>query len=98
MLVRIVKLSIDDKHIAQFKANFEASKEDIRHFEGCQFLELYQEKHNQNLFFTYSYWNSEHDLNNYRYSDLFQGIWAKTKPMFNAKPEAWSVNKLASLK
>jgi len=97
MLVRIVKLSISNDNIEQFKANFEASKEAIRGFKGCQFLELYQEKHNKNLFFTYSYWISEEDLNNYRNSDLFKGIWAKTKPMFNAKPEAWSVNKLHSL-
>ena len=79
MLVRIVKLSIEDSQIAQFKANFEASKNDIRNFEGCQFLELYQEKHNKNLFFTYSYWNSEDDLNNYRHSELFQGVWAQDK-------------------
>ena len=97
MLVRIVKLSIEDSHIALFKANFEVSKQDIRNFEGCQFLELYQEKNNKNLFFTYSYWQSEDHLNSYRHSDLFQGIWAKTKPMFNAKPEAWSVDKLSSL-
>jgi heme-degrading monooxygenase HmoA len=98
MLVRIVKLGIDTKHIKAFLTNFESSKKSIRGFEGCQFLELYQEQDNKNVFFTYSYWNSETDLNNYRHSDLFQGIWAKTKPMFNAKPEAWSVNKLHSLK
>lgn len=97
MLVRIVKLGIDTKHIDAFLANFETSKENIRGFEGCQFLELYQEKDNKNVFFTYSYWNSETDLNNYRHSNLFKGIWAKTKPMFNAKPEAWSVDKLHSL-
>ncbi len=98
MLTRIVKLGIDTKHIEAFLVNFEASKEKIRGFTGCQFLELYQEKDNKNVFFTYSYWNSETDLNNYRHSDLFKGIWAKTKPMFNAKPEAWSVNKLHTLK
>ena len=48
-------------------------------------------------FFTYSYWVNEDALNNYKYSELFQGIWAVTKPMFNAKPEAWSVDKLESL-
>jgi len=97
MLVRIVKLGIDTKHIDAFLANFEASKEKIRGFNGCNFLELYQEKDNKNVFFTYSYWDSKKALNNYRHSDLFQGIWAKTKPMFNTKPEAWSVDKLHSL-
>ncbi|PSG89444.1 putative quinol monooxygenase [Aurantibacter aestuarii] len=97
MLVRIVKLSIEDQFIEAFLNNFENNKQKIRGFEGCQFLELYQEQHTKNVFFTYSYWDDEAALYTYRNSDLFRGIWAKTKPMFNAKPEAWSVNKLHSL-
>ena len=97
MLIRIVKLSLSEHHIPQFLENFEQKKQQIRHFEGCQFLELYQDKHNKNVFFTYSYWVNETALNNYRHSNLFKGIWAVTKPMFNAKPEAWSVDRLESL-
>ncbi len=97
MLVRIVKLSIQDNHINTFKNNFNNQKLHIRNFKGCQFLELYNDKHNKNIFFTYSYWEDETALNNYRNSELFKSIWAITKPMFNAKPEAWSVDKLASL-
>ncbi|WGD34287.1 antibiotic biosynthesis monooxygenase [Olleya sp. YS] len=97
MLVRIVKLSFEDAHIDTFLANFETVKHKIRGFEGNQLLELYRDKHNSNVFFTYSYWNDESDLENYRNSDLFKSIWAKTKPLFNAKPEAWSVDKMVSL-
>ena len=98
MLVRIVKLSLEERHIEMFLHNFEQQKENIRNFKGCQFLELYQDKHAKNVFFTYSYWENEDALNGYRNSELFKGIWAVTKPMFNAKPEAWSVDKLATLK
>ncbi|MBD3863843.1 MAG: heme-degrading monooxygenase HmoA [Olleya marilimosa] len=98
MFVRIVKLSFAEENIATFLANFETVKFKIRNFKGNQLLELYQDKTNPNVFFTYSYWDNESDLENYRNSDLFKGVWAKTKPLFNAKPEAWSVDKLASLK
>ena len=98
MLTRIVKLSLQEKYITDFLRNFENQKLNIRNFKGCRFLELYRDKHNTNVFFTYSYWDDEIALNNYRHSKLFEGIWAKTKPMFNAKPEAWSVDKLESLK
>jgi heme-degrading monooxygenase HmoA len=98
MFVRIVKLSLEPSRIEEFVSNFESQKDKIRAFEGCEFLELYRDKHNTNIFFTYSYWQTETDLENYRHSDLFKGIWAKTKPMFNDKPEAWSVDKLATLK
>ena len=97
MFVRIVKMSFEPSKIEEFLANFEEKKAHIRAFDGCEFLELYRDKHNTNVFFTYSYWQSEADLELYRHSNLFKGVWAKTKPLFNAKPEAWSVDKLASL-
>ena len=97
MLVRIVKMSFEPSKIEEFLANFEIVKTKIRNFEGCNFLELYRDQNNTSIFFTYSYWDSDEDLNNYRHSELFKGVWNKTKPLFNAKPEAWSVDKLASL-
>ena len=87
MFVRIVKMSFAEENIIPFLDNFETVKQKIRNFEGCQFLELYRDKHNTNIFFTNIYWNTEDDLNNYRDSDLFQSVWTKTKQMFNAKPE-----------
>lgn len=97
MLVRIVKMSFHEDKIPDFLANFELMKDKIRNAPGNRFLELYQDKHNKNIFFTYSYWESETDLNNYRDSELFDGVWTFTKKLFNAKPEAWSVDKLVSL-
>lgn len=97
MFVRIVKLSFIEAHIDTFLANFETVKDKIRAFDGNQLLELYRDKHNSNVFFTYSYWNDESDLEKYRNSELFKSVWAKTKPLFNAKPEAWSVDKVAVL-
>jgi heme-degrading monooxygenase HmoA len=97
MLVRIVKMSFNKEHVDTFLDNFHLNKGLIRNFEGCQFLELYRDNNDTNVFFTYSYWNSEDDLANYRQSDLFKAVWSKTKPLFNAKPEAWSVDKVLSL-
>ena len=98
MFVRIVKMSFDPLKIDEFLANFDAKKQYIRSFNGCEFLELYRDKENPNVFFTYSYWKSEADLDNYRHSELFKNVWAQTKVLFNGKPEAWSVDKLVSLK
>lgn len=91
--VRIVKMEFQEEKINDFLTNFNAVKEKIRNTKGCRLLELYQDKNKSNIFFTYSYWSEEQDLENYRNSDLFKSVWAKTKPLFNAKPEAWSVDK-----
>ena len=97
MLVRIVKLSFHQENIPAFLENFELVKNQIRNFPGNRLLELYQDKTNASIFFTYSYWDSEEDLENYRKSELFTEVWDFTKKLFNDKPEAWSVDKLASL-
>ncbi|WP_299678855.1 antibiotic biosynthesis monooxygenase family protein [uncultured Dokdonia sp.] len=98
MLVRIVKLSFRESEIPLFLANFEQVKDSIRAFPGCQFLELYRDQNDTSIFFTYSYWDTAEALEDYRHSELFKGVWATTKPLFSDKPEAWSVDKLASLK
>ena len=97
MFVRIVKMSFEPSKIEEFLAHFDTNKVQIRNFEGCQFLELYRDKHQTNVFFTYSFWNKEEDLEQYRQSDLFKTVWSQSKPLFNAKPEAWTVEKVASL-
>ena len=98
MFVRIVKMSFDETKIEYFLNNFNQNKKMIRNFEGCSFLELYRDKKKENVFFSYSYWNTEEDLNNYRNSEFFKSVWSKTKVLFNEKPQAWSVDKIVSLK
>ena len=97
MLVRIVKLSFHQDKIPAFLENFELVKNQIRNFPGNRLLELYQDKTNASIFFTYSYWDSEEDLENYRKSELFTEVWDFTKKLFNDKPEALSVDKLDRL-
>jgi heme-degrading monooxygenase HmoA len=86
----------EDKIVA-FLANFETVKHHIRSFEGNQFLELYQDKNDPRIFFTYSYWENEAALEKYRNSILFYEVWSYTKALFSDKPEAWSVDRLVTL-
>jgi heme-degrading monooxygenase HmoA len=97
MLVRIVKLTFQEDKIAAFLENFNEIKHQIRSFEGNEFLELYQDKQDTRIFFTYSYWKDENALEKYRKSALFNEVWSYTKTLFADKPEAWSVDKLATL-
>lgn len=97
MFVRIVKMRFQEDKITAFLENFEQVKHHIRHVEGNQLLELYQDKQDNCTFFTYSYWNNEENLENYRNSELFKEVWAFTKALFSDKPEAWSVEKVVSL-
>lgn len=92
MIVRIVQMTFRPEEVENFQALFRERKERIRHFEGCTHLELWQDAHNPNIFFTYSNWESETYLDHYRFSDFFKDTWSKTKALFAEKPNAWSVN------
>lgn len=97
MFTRIVKMEIKKEELLSFLANFEKIKEEIRAFKGCSYLELYQDKNNLDTFFTYSRWEDETDLENYRTSDFFKNVWTTTKPMFRSKTQVWSVDTLHHL-
>lgn len=97
MLIRIVKLTFKAENIPSFEALFEETKDTIRNFEGCLFLELYQDKKHPNIFFTYSKWKEDMYLDAYRNSEFFKSIWGRTKALFQDRPEAWSVTNKVSL-
>ena len=97
MIKRVVKLIFKEEEIENFENLFQERKEKIRAFEGCMHLELWQNKNNPKEFFTYSFWESEAHLNQYRHSDYFEETWTITKAMFDGKPMAWTVNGLEYL-
>ena len=90
MIVRVVKMHFRTEEIDTFKSLFEEIKLKIRSFPGVQHLECIQDVKNPEIFFTYSHWESEKDLENYRHSELFKSTWAKTKILFQERAQAWS--------
>jgi quinol monooxygenase YgiN len=98
MINRIVCMSFDPSKTAEFVKIFNESKELIAASQGCLSLSLMQDTNDLNVFFTFSKWESENDLNAYRKSDVFVSIWRRTKVLFNERPMAWSVNTLQDVK
>ena len=90
-------MSFEPTKVDEFLKVFHASKEKIRNFPGCNHLELLNDINSPNIFFTYSFWDKPDSLENYRNSELFQGVWGKTKVLFNDKPQAWSVEQKVKL-
>lgn len=97
MIIRIVKMTFKEDEVASFQLLFEERKLLIRNFEGCTHLELWQDKTHPQIFFTYSWWDSEEHLNAYRRSHFFDDTWSLTKKKFAGKPEAWTVEAIHSI-
>ena len=96
-MIRIVKMTFKEEHVADFNALFEARKDRIRHFPGCTYLELWKDQKDPTVYYTYSIWQDESNLEEYRVSDLFQDTWSTVKQWFREKPHAFSASKLMSI-
>ncbi len=94
MIIRLVKMTFEQKHVNDFLKLFSEYKERIAGFEGCTHLELLQDKNNPVVFFTYSKWEDGSFLDKYRKSDLFIRVWGQTKKLFAEKAEAWTVEEV----
>lgn len=92
MITRIVKLEFQEDKTEEFLAFFETIKHVVNEFPGCYGMKLYQDIDRPNIVMTYSHWDSQDSLNNYRDSNEFGQIWPKIKPWFADRPMAWSVS------
>ncbi len=91
MIRRIVKMSFRSECLAEFKELFHEVKPRILSQNGCHQVDLLIDIHHPTTMFTFSQWDSEDHLNQYRNTDLFLQTWRRTKVMFSEKAEAWSV-------
>lgn len=94
MILRIVKMKFKAENCAEFQALFNKYHSQIAGFRNCISVELLRDINDPTIFFTYSKWENESDLNNYRESELFKSVWSQTKALFEEKAEAWSVEKI----
>lgn len=89
-LIRIVRMTFHQDKVEDFVEIFNESKNKIRAYPGCLELQLHQDLHEKNVFITYSRWEDEQALLNYRTSELFGMVWPLTKALFKKPAFAFS--------
>lgn len=94
MIVRLVRMGFHEDGAKKFQEIFSSYSDQIAQAEGCSFLELWRDSNESNVFFTHSHWNDESDLEKYRKSELFKEVWGQVKPLFDQKPQAWTVHSI----
>jgi quinol monooxygenase YgiN len=90
MLVRLVRMTFRPDALDAFLDHFDRAAPQIRTFDGCAHLELWQDARFPNVCTTHSHWRDGAALEAYRASDLFRTTWAEVKPLFAARPVAHS--------
>ena len=83
--------------VEEFLSIFLEHKKKIGSFPGCTHLELLRDHDDPHCFATLSHWNSEADLEAYRKSELFGGVWGQVKTLFSERTQAFSLEKFMEL-
>ena len=95
MIRRIVKMEFESARAEEFSTYVKTIVNKIAAMPGCHKVYVLRDANNTNIFFTYSYWDDQEALDNYRHSELFKEVWGKTKQMFSKRAEAWSTQIIA---
>ena len=93
MIVRIVKMTFRLEEVIRFQELFEGWRHRIIAFPGCQRLQLLHDRADDRVFFTVSEWDGPADLEAYRRSEVFAGVWPVVKGMFAEPAAAWTVDR-----
>jgi heme-degrading monooxygenase HmoA len=83
--------------VEEFLQIFNDNKERIRNFPGCTHLQLLKDPQDKNCYTTLSHWHSAEDLEQYRKSELFAGVWGRVKSLFAERTQAFSLEKFIEL-
>lgn len=97
MIRRIVRLEFQPEKVGEFVAFFTKNKHVISSYPGCLSLDLYKDASLQNVYYTFSTWESEDALNAYRDSTTFDVLWSYAKQRFAGKPLAYSLAEIEKL-
>jgi quinol monooxygenase YgiN len=87
-------MKVKPEKLAEFRRIYEEACDRIRAFPGCTFLQLLLDTDGECNLYTISYWQSADDLETYRHSSFFRGVWERLKPLFRDKPWAQSTTVL----
>lgn len=93
MVVRVVKMTFRPEAVERFQELFAGWGPRIRAFPGCRHLELLHQPDDPRVFFTYSHWDHPADLEAYRTSEVFAGVWPVVKALFAAPAQAWTLHR-----
>lgn len=92
MITRIVKLQIASDSCDEWEALFQKVKPLIESVPGCHQVILL--KSSNGIYFTYSQWDSEQALEDYRSSAFFGEVWPKIKALCNGPAQAWTTTQV----
>ena len=94
MITRIVKMTVDEKNVGDFRKYFENYNQQIMQVDGCHHHDFLEDKNDPTTFFTYTTWETERQIERYRRSEMHRLHKEKMKEFYAKDDIAWTVEKI----
>jgi (4S)-4-hydroxy-5-phosphonooxypentane-2,3-dione isomerase len=94
MITRLVRMEFRPDAVDAFLEIFTATMDQIGSFPGIHDLQLHRDTTQAHVFYTLSIWQDEAALETYRASELFRGVWPRTKALFAGPPQTFSLDRV----
>ncbi len=91
MILRVVKLKVDERKLEAFKLFMTNLHNEKLRLPGCLHFDFFHDKRNKNVYFSYTIWESEKYLRHYRKSELFKEVIQTLRSLCIEEPQAWTI-------
>lgn len=91
MILRVVKMNVDEEKRDAFELFMKNLREEKLKLAGCLHFDYFHEKNNKNIFYSYTIWESEKYLKQYKKTDLFIEVVSTLKKLCTEEPKAWTI-------
>lgn len=86
-------MHIKTKDIVKFRDTFTNYQSQIKDFKGCMQHDIFCDKEKEEIYYSYTIWDSEKNLNKYRKSTLLKEINTNIIQYCSKDPQAWTIDK-----
>ena len=93
MITRIIKLRLKDS-TDEFIKYINSIHDEIFQFTGCHNMEVLNDKDDPKVFFIYTIWKNETELNKFRNSSFNRNFWNTLQDLCESRPEVWTVENI----
>ncbi len=87
-------MTLKEAHVDSFKKRIPIISIEVRRVSGCMHNDIFRDKNKDNVFYSYTIWNSEEDIEKYLNSQYYKEIWNDLWDYFKIEPQAWKIDNI----
>lgn len=87
-------MTVKEQYIDSFRKRVPVISNEVRRVSGCMHNDIFRDRNNDNIFYSYTIWSSEEDIERYLKSMYYKEIWGDIWDYFKKEPMAWKIDNM----